>query len=149
MPLRVYSSRVPPIKQTAPDPSELRDLVDKLEYRAFWQVDLVDDLDRGQGSGGLTLTVSIVTADSYHPEKKRGVIHYFIVPAASYDRRSWQRWLLDQLILVETHEACEFFTIDGVKPYAPAHGPGNDPYTIRELATDVDQRTSFRGEVKA
>lgn len=135
-------------RQLAPDPVELRDLVDKLVYRNDWTFTLEDDLDRGQGSRGLTLVIHIITDDGYHPEKRRGVIHYFIVPAASYNRSSWQRWLLDQCLLVEQHEACEFFTVDGVKPFAPLHGPGNDPYTIRELSTDVDVRTSFRGEVK-
>ena len=37
--------------------------------------------------------------------------------------------------------------LDFVKPYAPSHGPGNDPYLIRETGTDADQRTSFRGEL--
>ncbi len=25
--------------------------------------------------------------------------------------------------------------------------PGNDPYLVREIGTDLDRRTSFRGEV--
>lgn len=39
----------------------------------------------------------------------------------------------------------EFFVIDGERPYAPNHGPGHDPYTIRETSTDEERRTSFRG----
>lgn len=42
----------------------------------------------------------------------------------------------------------EFFTIDGVKPYAPNHGPGNDPYVVRELTTDQARRTSFLGTIQ-
>ena len=49
---------------------------------------------------------------------------------------------------VERHEACEFFQIDGERPYAPHHGPGNDPYIVFDHGTDEDVRTSFRGEVK-
>ena len=74
-------------------------------------------------------------------------MHYFPVPPAAYDVRSWRRWLLEQVLLVERHEACEFFQLAGDRPYAPSHGPGNDPYLIRELGTDEDVRTSFRGEL--
>jgi hypothetical protein len=31
------------------------------------------------------------------------------------------------------------------RPYAPSHGPGNDPYMVREVGTTIDQRTSYRG----
>jgi hypothetical protein len=27
------------------------------------------------------------------------------------------------------------------------HGPGNDPYMVREVGTELDVKTSFRGEV--
>lgn len=136
------------MNQTAPDPVVLRELVEALTYKPGWTFDLLDDYDRGQGSEGLTFIAYAAVVDSYHHERTKTVAHLFIVPAAAYDVRSWRRWLLDRLIEVETHEACEFFTIDGEKPYAPSHGPGNDPYLIREVGTDEDQRTSFRGDVK-
>lgn len=31
------------------------------------------------------------------------------VPAAAYNEQSWTRWLLEQILLVEKHEAMEFF----------------------------------------
>lgn len=88
--------------------------------------------------------------NSYHPDRGETyrVNHYMPVPPAAYNRQSWQRWLLDQFLLVERHEACEFFTIDGERPYAPHHGPGNDPYIIFDHGTDTDRRTSFRGQLK-
>lgn len=159
------------MRQTAPDPKPLIDLVAKLKYKPGWWFHLTD-MDRGQGSEGLTLDIVTLTANSYHAEvcdtcqsvvTDYRVHHYFIVPAAAYDERSWRRWLLDRLIDVESHEACEFFRFEydpsdhlpelGTKhhvfrPYAPSHGPGNDPYLIREVGTDLDQRTSFRGTVK-
>jgi hypothetical protein len=70
------------------------------------------------------------------------------VPPAAYDRRSWQRWLFEQFRLIESHEAAEFFQIGGERPYAPSHGPGHDPYMIREVGTVEDQRTTFRGELQ-
>lgn len=137
------------MNQTAPDPVDLYELVDKVAYRPGWTFSL-RDLDRGQGSEGLTLDIVTCGYNSYRPEQGQNyrVHHYMPVPPASYDRRSWQRWLFEQCLLVERHEAMEFFTVDGDHVYAPNHGPGNDPYIVAELATDEDRRTSFRGTVK-
>lgn len=157
------------LEQWAPFPDELDAMVKALRYRPNWTFTLEDiqrDKDHGRGSaGGLTFIVTTSGLNAYHPERGPyyGVMHYFPVPGATYDERSWRRWLLDQIVKVETHEACEFFHLvtrdesmvgcDGAPvekvehPYAPTHGPGNDPYTIRELSTDLDVRTSFRGTV--
>lgn len=141
--------------QSAPYPEKLAELVNKLQYKPGWTFDLLH-IDRDKAPDGTVLgaglTLDIVTKgyDSYHPERGQNysVHHYRPVPPATYDMRSWRRWLLDQIRLVEDHEACEFFVIDGERPYAPSHGPGNDPYIIREIGTEEDQRTSFRGIVK-
>lgn len=140
--------------QTAPYPAELRFLVTGLEYKQDWEFRL-SDIERDpptthQGrSAGLTLIITITCPDSYHPDQLRSVAHYFPVPPATYDERSWRRWLFDRILDVEKHEAMEFFQIAGRRPYAPSHGPGNDPYMIREVGSDADQRTSFRGELNA
>jgi hypothetical protein len=188
----------------APYPDELKTLVDACTYRPGWRVHLTTpDYDRGQGSSGLTLIITTRTVDTYNPDEPIRVNHLFPVPPASYDRRSWQRWLFNQFLLVEQHECQEFFQIrddrliqvedecaecehqatlhDGrdsscnpqrhnskhetfepcaagkhrfepakpryARPYAPSHGPGNDPYMIREYGTDLDRRTKFTGEV--
>jgi hypothetical protein len=132
--------------QTAPFPHELMRLVEALEYKAGWRFVLAD-IDRGQGSEGLTLVITITCPDSYHPEQTKSVVHYMPVPPAAFDERSWRRWLFDQISDVETHERCEFFQIDGVRPYAPSHAPGNSPYLVREVGTVEDVRTSFRGDL--
>src|ERR1044071_3983009 len=106
------------MKQEAPDPQILVDLVKSLRYKEGWRFHL-NEIDRGQGSKGLTLTIDITCQDSYHPENQLRVLHYMIVPPAAYDEKSWCRWLLDQILLVEQHEACEFFLINGHRPYAP------------------------------
>jgi hypothetical protein len=143
------------MSQAAPYPRALAYLVDRLGYRPGWTFRL-EDLDRGQGSKGLTLIITTLGYNSYHPgdgETYR-VSHYMPVPPAAFDARSWQRWLFEQCLLVERHEAMEFFTIHDspgsehtVKPYAPSHGFGQDPYIVRELGTSEDQRTSFRNEL--
>lgn len=134
------------MRQTAPWPMPLADLVGRVQYRPGWTFAL-RDLDRGQESAGLTLIITVVTVNSYEPYQPMTVTHLMPVPPAAYDGRSWQRWLFDQCVLVDLHEAMEFFTVGGVKPYAPSHGPGNDPYMVREVGTDEDRRTSFRGEL--
>jgi len=132
--------------QVAPYPDILDSLVSRLKYRSGWKFGL-RDVDRGQGSWGLTFEVIGQYPDTYHPQNTIRVSHYFPVPPAAYDERSWRRWLFERLLEVERHEAAEFFKIDGERPYAPHHGPGNDPYIIFEHGTDVDVRTSFRGEL--
>ena len=111
----------------------------------------------------MTLAITIAGPDSYHPERTIRVAHLMPVPPAAYDERSWQRWLFDQILLVERHEAMEWFVLAipdapagtwawrdrEVRPYAPTHAPGSDPYLVRELGTLLDQKTSFRGEVNA
>ena len=119
------------MRQAAPYPDELASLVSGLAYKEHWRTWL-REMDRGQGSQGLTLVIQRYGPDSYNPGRILPVNHYMPVPPASYNRRSWQRWLFDQFLLVEQHEAAEFFVIDGHRPYAPLHGPGNDPYLIAE-----------------
>jgi hypothetical protein len=134
------------MRQEAPFPHVLAGLVEKLTYRPGWSFHL-SDRDRGQGSRGLTLSIHVTGPDSYHPEKQISVVHFMPVPPAAFNERSWRNWLFEQILLVEQHEAQEFFTIDGAKPYAPAHGPGNSPYLRIEYGSDTDRRTSFRGDL--
>jgi hypothetical protein len=133
------------MRQVAPYPKPLTSLMERLQYKPGWRFEL-ETIDRGQGSEGLTLVICLTCQDSYHPEQTMSVNHYMIVPSAAYDERSWRRWLFDQILLVEQHEACEFFLLDGNRPYAPHHGPGNNPYTIFDHGTAEDAQTTFRGE---
>src|SRR5258708_5778221 len=135
--------------QKAPYPTILEDLVKKLKYRPGWTCRLYSTLNRGQGSEGLTLIITTLGYDSYHPDKGQHyrVNHYMPVPPAAYDERSWRRWLFEQFLLVERHECMEFFVIGTKRPYAPHHGPGNDPYIVFDHGTAVDTRTMYTGEV--
>lgn len=167
---------VAPMQQWAPYPTILDWLVQRTRYRTGWRFKLVPALhrddDHGRGTaGGLTLDIITATANAYRPaacERCQSVVtdyhvhHYFIVPAATYNQQSWTRWLFNRIVDVETHEAMEFFALEvdvateqpasaGTvlqRPYGPTHGPGDDPYTVKELATPTQQRTSFRGTVK-
>jgi hypothetical protein len=135
--------------QEAPYPTILEDLVGQLKYRPGWRFYLTH-IDRGQGSIGLTFTIQSLGYDTYHPENGETyrVNHYFIVPAASYNEQSWRNWLFERLQDVERHECAEFFQVGDERPYAPHHGPGNDPYVIFEHGEDIDRRTNFKGEIQ-
>lgn len=132
--------------QTARFPKILADLVSEAHFTRDWHFSLTT-VDRGQGSAGLTLIINIHEPDAYNPSHMVSVNHYFPVPPAAYDMRAWRRWLFDCVIQVLHHEAMEGFRIGDDRPYAPSHGPGNDPYMIREVGTLIDQKTSFTGEV--
>lgn len=151
--------------QSAPDPAPLWDIMRNVIYKRGWQIYL-QTVDRGQSCAGLTLTIDLTTTDSYDPASRITVRHYFPVPAAAYNRSSWMRWLFERILDVERHEAMEFFIVtetvtemtnddvqEGqshvrlvereVRPYAPNHGEGECPYTIRELNTIERQSKKF------
>jgi hypothetical protein len=146
------------MSQSAPYPAELEEIVSRLRYRPGWRFEL-KDFERDPGSAGLTFVVRSLGYDTYHPEKGEtyGVLHYFPVPPATYNQQSWLEWVRDRLIEIETHEVCEFmrlevadsFEEDGptpvVRPFAPNHGPGWNPYVVRSLNTAEAAETTFRG----
>lgn len=134
------------VMQECPFPHELAALVAELEYRPNWEF-AIGNCDRRNGCKGFTLVITTCGYDSYHPElgESYRVMHYMPVPPATFNRRSWQNWLFEQLLLVERHEAAEFFSVSGERPYAPLHSPGNDPYMRTELSTAAERDTSFRG----
>lgn len=135
------------MRQIAPEPKLLTGLVERLKYKAGWKFTL-GDIDRGQGSEGLTLIILVTSPDSSDPEHATiRVNHYMIVPPAAFDERAWCRWLFDQILLVEQHEAAEFFRVDGVKIFGPHHQPGQNPYSIIEIGTEEETRKNWRGEV--
>lgn len=143
--------------QDAPYPTILADLVTQLRLDPGWRAWLSEET-RDTGSPeqghGLTLSIRTMSFDTYHSDRGRhyAVLHTFAVPPATYNRASWLRWLFNRYVDVLTHEGMEFFRLvedDEVdyRPYAPNHGPGHDPYVVREETSDLDRRTQFTGGV--
>lgn len=110
-------------------PVHLPDLVSSIEYKPGWQFSLENDVD-ADGSGGLALNIVSDTENSFRFAKRIRVRHAFLVPRASYNRNTWVAWIFDRIRDVETHEAGEFFRVDGVREFAPHHGNGEDPYRV-------------------
>lgn len=113
--------------------ADLSAVVDTVTYKSGWRI-WIDYMERPTeqyaGSTGLTLCIAATVPDSTRPGETTKVEHWMAVPPTSWDCHEWERWVLDQLILVETHEAMEFYAVDGVKRFFPSHGPGRNPYTI-------------------
>lgn len=135
--------------QKAKFPTILANMVKSCKYRPGWTVRLYSNLDRGQGSEGMTLIIQTCGYDTYDVSKGQTyrVNHYMPVPPAAYDERSWRRWLFNQFLLVEQHECMEFFVVDKKRPYAPHHGPGNDCYNVFDHGEAIDTKTMYTGEV--
>lgn len=141
------------MRQVAPYPQALADIIGHLTYKPGWTIWLEDDMDREQGSEGLTLMVRALVYDSRKPltaweamstPPNKHILHLFPVPAASFNARSWRHWLFERLGDVDTHERAEFFQVDGELPFAPLHAPGNNPHMIVE-ATYAEAHTDNKG----
>jgi hypothetical protein len=111
------------------EPPYLRDLVKAITYKPGWNFWLITETDE-DGSGGLQLQIVSDTENSFDFGQRIRIRHSFLVPPASYNRDVWAAWIFDRVRDVETHEAGEFFRIDGVREFAPHHSNGEDPYRV-------------------
>jgi hypothetical protein len=99
-------------------------LVATITYKPGWAFRL-------GGPGNRYLCVQATTPDSTQPERARTTQHMFELPQID-DPRSFYRWAFDQLLLAELHEAGEFFTVSGHRPYFPHHQDEGSPYELVE-----------------
>jgi hypothetical protein len=113
----------------------LGQLVDRLQCKPGWRFALVDE------DGAPRLVVTVPGQDTYHPDQRLTVRHFFPVPTTTYNEKSWCRWLFEMCRRLENHELGEWFRIDNARPFAPLHGPGEDPYTVHEYRNESDART--------
>lgn len=85
------------------------------------EVDCIDSVTKGN----TTIIHQIAVPEIYELRRQKGDSERFL-----------RRWLLEAIIGIERHEACEFFTLAGAKPFFPPHNDGHDPYVVRELPED-------------
>jgi hypothetical protein len=125
----------------------LAEVVAEVAYKDGWTFRLEHiqrPTEQYAGSEGLTLRIRADVPNSVKPGEMTYVEHWMAVPPTSWNRETWVRWVLDQIILVETHEAMEFYAVAGKKPYFPAHGPGRDPYAIQLTDAEINRRREAR-----
>lgn len=121
----------------------LRDIVSKVRCKPGWSFSLACEAD-----GAVVLHITIDGHNNYHPEQPFCVTHVLPVPTTTFNAKSWTRWLFEQCRRVENHELGEAFEVDGVRPFAPLHGPGEDPYTVHEFRDEIDALTTQNGSIR-
>jgi len=120
------------MRHQAPYPDALAAVLGEISYWPGWSFRL-GNLGRHAGAEGLTLTITVETIDAYDHTKPYTVTHHFWVPPESWNRRSWELWLLEQIMNVHWHEAMEAFTVAGRRPFHAGHGGGWSPYRVTPL----------------
>jgi hypothetical protein len=121
----------------------LRRLVSEVEYKPGWRFRIVNE------DGALRLVITDTQCiDAYNPGTPFPLSHYHPVPIAEYNEKTWKRWIFEQCRRVENHEIGEWLRWGEERPFAPLHGPGEDPYTIHEYRDDVDRRTTQDGSMR-
>jgi hypothetical protein len=138
--------------QTAPWPKDLVEAVAELRHFPGWLFTLVEE-DRGQGCSGLTLSIYPDHADSYHPENPVRTRFLYSVPAAAYNRESWDEWLWQCLVETDDHERAENFRFvtpdkpEGRRPFKPAHTDGWNPGVVRTVVSETVANTPNAGRL--
>jgi hypothetical protein len=95
----------------------------------------------------LRLVITVPGFDSYNEKRRLTVRHFFPVPITTYNEKTWRRWIFEMCRRLENHELGEWFKIDGVRPFPPLHGPGEDPYAVHEFRDELDSRILQSGAV--
>ncbi len=121
----------------------LTELIDRIRCKPGWRFSLMDE------EGAKRLVITVPGHDSYKPDRPLTVSHFFPVPTATYNEKTWRRWIFEMCRRVENHELGEWFRVDDVRPFAPLHGPGEDPYTVHEFRSESDAQTIQDGTIHA
>lgn len=145
---------------TAPWPAELDDLVNRcrLLYPG-WEMKLDPGPHDGGQVEGLRLVIYTSGHDSYQPERPVRVSFEAAVPAVTWNRASWQRWLFERIMDVQRHETGEATAFEYtdettghrylVRPFAPFHGPGRNQTMTIEVGVDpTEQRVASSGHMR-
>jgi hypothetical protein len=125
-------------------PRVLTDLVDRVRCKPGWSFSVVEE----DGAGRLVIRVE--GYDSSRPSERApfNVRHFFPVPEATYNEKTWRRWIFEQCRRLENHELGEWFRIGTERPFQPLHGPGEDPYTVHEFRPEADALTTQDGSIR-
>jgi hypothetical protein len=125
----------------------LHKLVDEVQCKPGWDFELVDE------DGALRLVITVQGVDTFNPRREWAVRHFHPVPITTFNEKSWRRWIFDQCLRTETHELGEWLRFGSgdqeVRPFLPTHGPGEDPYALREYRHEDDAFTTQNGSLRA
>jgi len=96
-------------------------LVAALSYKPGW-------VFKVGGPGHRFMCVFATTPDSLDPARVRTTQHMFELPSEPVTWPEFARWAFDRLLEAELHEAGEFFTLAGHRPFFPHHQDEGSPY---------------------
>ena len=122
----------------------LRHLVAQVRCKPGWSFRLKDE------NGALRFVIRVEGYDSAQPDDltPNMIDHYFPVPTATYNEKTWRRWMFEMCRGVENHELGEWFRIGSEWPFAPLHGPGENPYMVHEFRPVEDALTTQNGSIR-
>jgi hypothetical protein len=120
----------------------LRRLVSEMYGPPGWSFDVVD---KGPVAA---LMIHVSARDNYDANQRRTTSHEHLAPPASYNEKTWRRWIFDRCLASMAHEMGEQVRWGDIRPFAPTHGPGEDPYTVREYRDPIDVLTTQYGRVR-
>lgn len=122
----------------------LAGIVEHVRCKPGWSFRLVDE------DGALRLVIRVSGYDSSRPSERisMSVNHFQPVPMTTYNKKTWRRWIFEMCRRVENHELGEWFRIGDERPFAPLHGPGEDPYTVHEFRPEADALTTQDGSMR-
>ena len=90
--------------------------------------------------------------NNFDDTKPFNVIHEHPVPFATYNEKTWRRWIFNQCMRSMSHEIGESLRFgegdDECRPFLPTHGPGEDPYDIREYRNEDDAFITQNGSMR-
>jgi hypothetical protein len=121
----------------------LAEIIERVQCKPGWTFLLVHE------DGAKRLVITVPGYNSYRPEQRLTVSHFFPVPVATYNEKTWRRWIFEMCRRVENHELGEWFRVGEIRPFAPLHGPGEDPYTVHEFRAELDAQTIQDGTAHA
>lgn len=121
----------------------LRAVVAGVKYKPGWTFHIIEE------DGALRLKmIDHDCVDAYNPGRPFPLAHFHPVPTATYNEKTWKRWVYEQCRRVENHEIGEWLHWGDERPFAPLHAPGEDPYTVHEFRDQADARTTQSGAMR-
>lgn len=122
----------------------LERLVQSARCKPGWNFSLIDE------DGAKRLVIQIAGVNNYDHSQPFKVNHVHPVPITTYNEKSWRRWIFEQCLRTMNHEIGESlrFGPEELRPFAPMHGPGEDPYTVHEIRSEQDALTTQDGSLR-
>jgi hypothetical protein len=120
----------------------LRKLIEEMDGPPGWTFDFVSK------QGAPFFYIYVPAQNNYDPSQERTTRHEHPVPWADFKSKTWRKWLFDRCRASMDHEMGEMVRWGDLRPFAPTHGPGEDPYTVREYRDPIDALTTQDGSVR-